>query len=89
MIYQLPNGRVLHLSVEEYLSLTDTELQAVVMFAFGEESPQQVFHGMPITAGPPEPIDNDIDYTPESEDPELNKTFNQTLPSPDVESSEL
>ena len=26
MIYQLPNGRVIHLSIEQYLEMTDEEL---------------------------------------------------------------
>jgi hypothetical protein len=27
MLYQLPNGRVIHLSIEEYLSLSDNDIQ--------------------------------------------------------------
>ncbi len=27
MIYQLPNGRIIHLSLEQYLDMTDQELQ--------------------------------------------------------------
>ncbi len=37
MLYQLPNGKVMRISLEEYLSLSDEELQASIHKGYGEE----------------------------------------------------
>jgi len=37
MLYQLPNGRVIHLSIEEYLSLDDNELKDLAQTEYGVE----------------------------------------------------
>ena len=36
MIYQLPNGKVVYLSIEEYLDLTDEDIQYLMALDFGE-----------------------------------------------------
>jgi len=36
MQYQLPNGKVIHLSTEEYLDLTDEDVQYFMSIDFGE-----------------------------------------------------
>jgi len=36
MLYQLPNGKVVHLSIEEYLDLTDEDVQYLMAFDYGE-----------------------------------------------------
>lgn len=36
MIYQLPNGRIIEMSVETYLSLSDEELAALSSMGYGE-----------------------------------------------------
>ena len=36
MIYQLPNGKVVHLSIEEYLDLTDQDIQYLMSIDYGE-----------------------------------------------------
>jgi hypothetical protein len=36
MIYQLPNGKVVHLSIEEYLDLTDEDVQYLMSLDYGE-----------------------------------------------------
>lgn len=36
MQYQLPNGKVVHLSVEEYLDLTDEDIQYLMSIDYGE-----------------------------------------------------
>jgi hypothetical protein len=36
MLYQLPNGKVVNISVDEYLNLTDQDIQALVALNFGE-----------------------------------------------------
>jgi hypothetical protein len=35
MLYQLPNGKVVHLSVEEYLELTDLDVQYLMSIDYG------------------------------------------------------
>ena len=36
MLYQLPNGKVVHLSIEEFLDLTDEDIQYLMSIDFGE-----------------------------------------------------
>ena len=36
MIYQLPNGKVLWLTLEEYLSLTDEEINQLASLGYGD-----------------------------------------------------
>ena len=36
MLYQLPNGKVVHLSIEEYLDLTDEDVQYLMSIDYGE-----------------------------------------------------
>lgn len=36
MIYQLPNGKTIHLSIEEYLELTDQDIQYLISVNAGE-----------------------------------------------------
>ena len=36
MLYQLPNGKVVHLSIEEFLDLTDEDIQYLMSIDYGE-----------------------------------------------------
>jgi hypothetical protein len=36
MLYQLPNGKVVFLTIEEYLDLTDEDIQYLMALDFGE-----------------------------------------------------
>ena len=36
MLYQLPNGKVVHLSIEDYLNLTDKDIQYLLSINAGE-----------------------------------------------------
>lgn len=36
MLYSLPNGKVIHLSIEEYLELTDLDIQFLMSIDYGE-----------------------------------------------------
>lgn len=36
MNYQLPNGKVIYISIEEYLSLTDADIQYLIALDYGE-----------------------------------------------------
>ena len=36
MNYQLPNGKVIYISIEEYLSLTDADIQHLIALDYGD-----------------------------------------------------
>lgn len=36
MLYQLPNGKVIEISTEQYLEMTDEELEYLVAFNYGD-----------------------------------------------------
>jgi hypothetical protein len=36
MLYQLPNGKVIQLTIEEYLALTDLDIQYLMSLDYGE-----------------------------------------------------
>jgi len=36
MLYQLPNGKTIHLDVEDYLSLTDIDIQNLIALNIGD-----------------------------------------------------
>ena len=65
MIYQLPCGRVLFLSSEEYFALTDEEILALVNSGYGEDISPQLFFGEQI---PDCCFKLDIDFSPEQDD---------------------
>jgi len=61
MLYQLPTGKTIYISVEAYLSLTDEDLQYIISTGVGS-SPNNPFHGSVIKKPR---IDDDDDYEPE------------------------
>ena len=64
MIYQLPNGKVLYISLEEYLSLTDDELKEVTQVYIGDEPSNKSFN----KTTERESINRDIDYSQEDDE---------------------
>jgi hypothetical protein len=74
MLYQLPNGKVLHLSVEEYLSMSDEELDQLASSGYGEYiSPNTKFSNK---GRKDKPTDNPnpnigLDYTPDNDEPDV------------------
>jgi hypothetical protein len=44
MLYQLPNGKVLYNSIEEYLELTDLDIQYLMSIDFGEHIVDPFLH---------------------------------------------
>lgn len=36
MLYNLPNGKTIHLSIDEFLTITDDEIQFLVAYGYGE-----------------------------------------------------
>lgn len=72
MIYQLPNGKVIYLSTEDYLSLSDKDIQYLVSINAGE-FPRSPWEGSAIKHSRNQDFDDDedcsIDYQEESEEP--------------------
>lgn len=70
MLYQLPNGKVIYLSVEEYLSLSDRELHELTYSGYGDD-PSYNFSfnkGTKVEKDKPTHKKSDLDYTPENDD---------------------
>ena len=73
MLYQLPNGKVLHLSVEDYLSMTDEELDQLVNSGYGEYISQNTKFSTRSTRDKAKPIDpsSGLDYTPDNDETDI------------------
>lgn len=73
MQYQLPSGKVIHISVEDYLSMSDEELRDLEASGMGEY-PTSVWEGSAIKkqSKPKEKpdIDRGIDFKEDSEEVE-------------------
>ena len=72
MIYQLPNGKVINITVEQYLDLTDEDIQYMMSINFGDHATSP-WYGSAIKKAPKraedsEEIDKSIDYVDEDED---------------------
>lgn len=71
MIFQLPTGKVVYVSLETYLSLTDEDIQYLISTG-GGDSPNNPFHGtamkQPRTSSYREVHDESIDYQDEADD---------------------
>ena len=70
MLYQLPSGKVIYLSVEEYLSLSDKELHELTHSGYGDD-PSYNFSfnkGAKIEKDKPAHKESELDYTPERDD---------------------
>jgi len=68
MIYQLPNGKVIHLSVEQFLDMSDADIDRMVKSDTGDyvTSP---FHGSAIREKKvKKEEDNSIDFEPDLEE---------------------
>lgn len=75
MIYQLPNGKVIYLSTEDYLSLTDKDIQYLMSMNAGDY-PRSPWEGSAIKnprrrqdEDDEEEEDRSIDYHPELDEP--------------------
>jgi len=69
MIFSLPNGKVIHLTVEEYLDLTDEDIQFLMAHNAGDYA-SSPWYGSTISTKKKQKTleDNSIDYQPEDED---------------------
>jgi hypothetical protein len=74
MLYQLPSGKVIYLSVEEFLSMGDREFHELTNGGFGEEPSYAMYYGKQRK----DPIIKDevieeipLDYVPDIEETDL------------------
>jgi hypothetical protein len=81
MLYQLPNGKVIHLTIEEYLSLTEEDLQYLMSIDYGEHI-RDPFTGSAVENNTREKS-IDTDFLP-MEDYDLNDIPSDDLPFDDI-----
>jgi hypothetical protein len=81
MLYQLPTGKVIYLSVEEYLDLTPEDIQYYISLNQGAD-PLNPFFGSNAEKGrvrsdPEEhdPPSNELDYKPDSDEVTTQEKF--------------
>ena len=65
MLYQLPNGKVIYLSVEQFLELTDQDIQYMMSIDFGDHIVNP-FADSAIIKNQKEKV-YDFDYLPDDE----------------------
>jgi len=81
MLYQLPNGKVVHLSIEEFLDLTDEDIQYLMSIDYGEHI-MDPFTGSAVENNTREKY---YDFTSLSqEDETLNDFISDDLPFDDI-----
>lgn len=66
MYYQLPNGKTIYLTIEEYLSLTDSDVQYLISLDYGE-SVLNPFRGSAVDNNKSEKV-YDFDYISTDDD---------------------
>jgi hypothetical protein len=73
MQYQLPNGKVIYMSVEEYLSLSDQELNEIASSGYCQDEANYKSYAsgssrIKKSKVEEEEVDNSLDYKPEYDD---------------------
>ena len=69
MLYQTASGKVIFLSVEEYLSLSDKDLHELANGGYGEEPTYSAYFHQKTSAKIDKVIkEHELDFTPESEE---------------------
>jgi len=81
MLYQLTNGKVIHLSIEEYLDLTDLDIQYLMSIDYGD-TVLDPFSGSAINSNVKE-IYYDFSSL-SSDDEELNNISSNDTPFDDI-----
>jgi hypothetical protein len=88
MMFQLPTGKVIYLTVEEYLSLSDEDIQALIAGNLGDY-PTSYWDGSVIKKHQkPEHVHKDIDYEEDSEEIIITTVSINTLTIDEIESME-
>jgi hypothetical protein len=81
MLYQLPNGKVVHLSIEEYLDLTDEDIQYLMSIDYGEHIGDP-FRGSAVESNTREKY-YDFEFLPHEEE-DLNDIISDDIPFDDI-----
>ena len=81
MQYQLPNGKVVHLSIEEYLDLTDEDIQYLMSIDYGEHI-RDPFTGSAVENNTRDKY-YDFDFLNQDDD-ELNDIISDDTPFDDI-----
>lgn len=79
MLYQLPNGRTIEMSVEQYLDMTDDDFEYLIAHNFGDEL-EDPFFGSILTKPALADYVPDTPLTDLTEIPDIEK-----LSSPDLD----
>lgn len=98
VIYQLETGKIIYITVEQFLSLSDDELDSLSSMNIGEyaKSPWvgSVIRDKKKPKADPEDIDTSIDYTEENEEtggekPSINEEGPESFPDTPEEESNI
>jgi len=81
MLYQLPNGKVINLSIEEYLDLTNEDIQYLISIDFGEHI-RDPFKGSAVEKNTKETI-YDFEFL-SSDDEDINNITSDEDPFDDI-----
>ena len=81
MQYQLPNGKVVHLSTEEFLDLTDEDIQYLMSIDYGEHI-RDPFTGSAIDSNRKEKY-YDFEFI-STDDDEVNNVISDDQPFDDI-----
>lgn len=81
LYFQLPTGKTVYLTLEEYLDLTDADIQYLVSIDYGE-SHLNPFVGSAVESNKTEKV-YDFEYLP-SDDEELNNIISDDVPFDDI-----
>lgn len=81
MQYQLPNGKVVHLSIEEYLDLTDEDVQYLMSIDYGEHI-RDPFSGSAVEKNTKEKY-YDFEFLSQDEE-DINDIISDDLPFDDI-----
>lgn len=89
MLYQLPNGKVINISLDDYLNLTDEDIQALVALNYGEYATSYWYKSCIDTGDiPPEEVRDELNLMSyEDEDDYVDRLSNIDINSiPDEDS---
>jgi hypothetical protein len=91
MLYSLPNGRTIEISLEEYLNLTDQDIQDIIASNSGYNVSSPFFNSsisQKLRLKTDTEIDQSIDYSEEFEDNPLSLGINEIINTLDILSSD-
>ncbi len=89
MLYQLPNGRVIEMSTEQFCDMTDEDFEYLIANNFGEEV-EDPFFGSVLTSGKSRTSIDDFPDIPAEVLKDLTQiTDQEKLLNPDIDYSQV